>query len=63
MNTSEVISYFGSAKQAAKALGITKQAVSAWGASVPIGRAFQIEILSNGALKAPRPDQDQGRAA
>ena len=61
MNTSEVISYFGSARKAAEALGITKQAVSAWGSVVPIGRAFQIEILSSGALKAPRPDQ--GRAA
>lgn len=54
MKKSEVISYFGSVSKTAEALGINKAAVSVWKEQIPQGRAYQIEVLTDGALKASR---------
>lgn len=51
MNKSDVISYFGTGTEVAKALGIKPSAVYQWPQEVPQLRAFQIEKLTNGALK------------
>ncbi|MCO5191348.1 MAG: Cro/CI family transcriptional regulator [Anaerolineae bacterium] len=52
MKTEEAIKYFGNQVKLAKALGITKQAVSRWGDTVPVGRAYQLQAVTNGALIA-----------
>jgi DNA-binding transcriptional regulator YdaS (Cro superfamily) len=59
---SDVLSYFGGVDKTAKALGITHVAVSRWGETIPQGRAYQIEVLTGGKLKAdpitPTPDNN-----
>lgn len=54
MTKQQAIIFFGSAAQLARALGITRGAVSLWQESLPIGRQCQIEVLTGGALKADR---------
>ena len=51
MNKNDVISHFGTAAKAAKALGLTKSAISQWPAAIPRLRAFEIERITNGKLK------------
>lgn len=48
----DVINYFGSAAELARKLNISEAAVSQWGDTIPQGRAYQIEVLTGGALKA-----------
>jgi transcriptional repressor of cell division inhibition gene dicB len=52
MKTKDAIRHFGSASALARALGIWKTAVSQWGDTVPQRRAFEIERLTKGKLKA-----------
>jgi len=52
MNKGDVLSYFGGVAATAKALGISHAAVVKWGDTIPQGRAYQIEVLTGGALKA-----------
>ncbi|GKQ73934.1 hypothetical protein KAM447_04420 [Aeromonas caviae] len=62
MNKSDVLSYFGGTAATAKALGISHVAVSKWGDTIPQGRAYQIEVVTGGALKAdPAPTSGQRR--
>lgn len=51
MNTKEVIQYFGSQSAAARALGITRSAISQWGELVPLATAARLEKLTYGRLK------------
>lgn len=48
----DVINYFGSAAELARKLNISEAAVSQWGDTIPQGRAYQIEVVTGGALKA-----------
>jgi DNA-binding transcriptional regulator YdaS (Cro superfamily) len=59
MKTKDAILYFGSKSQLAKNLGLTKGAVSQWPDDVPELRAYQIERLTEGALKADIPQLEQ----
>lgn len=52
MRKHDVVTFFGGVDKTAKALGITHVAVSKWGETIPQGRAYQIEVLTGGALKA-----------
>ena len=52
MTKVEVIGFFGSAAATAKALGVTRQAIDQWSESVPLGRQYQIEVMTKGKLKA-----------
>lgn len=52
MKKAEVVSFFGNQTKVAKALGITHVAVSKWGDDIPQLRAYQIERITKGALKA-----------
>lgn len=52
MQKSDVINHFGGVIKTAKALGMSKQAVSAWNDNIPQGRAYQIQLLTKGKLKA-----------
>lgn len=52
MTKEEVIEHFGSVARLARALKISTQAVYDWGDTVPQGRQFQIQIMTNGILQA-----------
>lgn len=53
MKLDEAIRWAGSQRKLADKLGISESAVSQWSdrGLVPMGRAYQIESLSGGALK------------
>lgn len=51
MLKAEVIKHFGGVGEVAKALGIKSAAVSQWSDEVPIRRAYEIERITEGALK------------
>jgi hypothetical protein len=44
----QVQQHFGGLTKFARALGVTHQAVSAWGDTIPELRAYQIVVLSEG---------------
>ncbi|MFQ2507209.1 Cro/CI family transcriptional regulator [Aeromonas caviae] len=52
MQKSAVLEHFGTVTATAKALGISHVAVSKWSETIPQGRAYQIEVLTSGKLKA-----------
>ena len=52
MRKHDAITHFGGVTATAKALGISHAAVVKWGDTIPQGRAYQIEVLIGGALKA-----------
>lgn len=55
MKKNEAIKHYGGVVQLAAALGITSQSVSQWGDTVPPRRAYEIERLTGGQLKAESP--------
>lgn len=62
MKKQTAIDHFGGANKLAHALGCKPQAISQWGENVPQGRAYQIEVVTGGALKAdPAPTSGQRR--
>ena len=52
MKTQDAINYFGSVAELAKAIGVTVQAVYAWGDTVHPLRQYQIQVLTRNKLKA-----------
>ncbi|WP_342040573.1 Cro/CI family transcriptional regulator [Aeromonas caviae] len=54
MQKHDVLEHFGSitAIAIARAIGISHAAVSKWDETIPQGRAYQIEVLTGGKLKA-----------
>ena len=52
MKTKDAIKHFGNKAKLAKALNISKSAITQWPDDVPALRAFQIERLTDGQLKA-----------
>jgi transcriptional repressor of cell division inhibition gene dicB len=52
MKTELAVDYFGTKAAIADALGIKRSAVSQWGKTIPQGRAYQLEVLTGGKLKA-----------
>ena len=64
MTPNQVIQHFDGIPNAAKELGITYQAIQQWvqKGEVPEGRQYQIELLTNGALKADRSAVSGGEA-
>lgn len=52
MKTQEAAEFFGGKKKLAQALGISPSAVTMWGETVPEVRQYQIQVISNGKLKA-----------
>lgn len=51
MKTDDAIHYFGTAAAVARALQISKSAVSQWGELVPLATAARLERITNGALE------------
>lgn len=62
MNFKDLVDHYGSQRQIAQALGVSKQLVSYWKrAGVPIGRQYEIQILTGGRLRAePTSDRKAG---
>ncbi len=60
MKKADAIKFFGSVNHLAQALRINPAAVSQWGEDVPEGRAYQLEVITHGALRAeePKPETD-----
>lgn len=54
MRKADVIAYFGDEVQTAAALEVSKQAVNMWGEIVPRGTAYEVEVITGGALKVDR---------
>ncbi|MBL4831293.1 MAG: Cro/Cl family transcriptional regulator [Aliivibrio sp.] len=52
MRKEEAVKYFGSVTELSKKLNVTTQSISQWGEKIPLRRAFEIERITNGALKA-----------
>lgn len=54
MKYEQVVTHFGSVAAAAWALKVSVKTIYSWkyGKRVPNGRAYQIQILTGGALKA-----------
>jgi len=55
MKKKDAIDHFGSVAALADALEITPEAIYQWGEDVPSGREYQIQVLTDGKLKA-RPE-------
>lgn len=55
MRTQAAIDHFGGVQKLAAALGITRGAVYLWGSTVPELRQYQLERITDGALKADSP--------
>lgn len=52
MRKLDAVNHFGSQRALADALGISEQAVSMWDELIPEGRAYQLESITGGKLKA-----------
>lgn len=50
MKTKAAIQHFGSVAKLADALSISRTAVYLWKEDVPEGRAYQLELMTGGAL-------------
>jgi len=55
MKTQDAVKHFGTYAKVGEALGISKQAVFKWGEKVPPRRQYEIEMLTDGALRADTP--------
>lgn len=51
MLTKDVVHFFGSKAQVARAIGLTRGAVTNWGKVVPRSSVWRVERASNGKLK------------
>ncbi|MFM5008152.1 Cro/CI family transcriptional regulator [Aeromonas veronii] len=68
MKKHDAVQHYGSVVQLAAALGIKPQSVSQWGETIPQGRAYQLELMTGGQLKAdttalPGQERDTQRVA
>lgn len=54
MNRADAIKHFKGITPLAKALGITYEAVRQWGEEIPELRQYQLELVTNGQLKADK---------
>lgn len=58
MTTEEAINYFGNVKKLADELGIWPHVIYRWGDTPPMARQYELEVKSNGKLKADRGGDD-----
>lgn len=54
MTKADVVAHFETQARVAKALGIRQSSVAVWGEYPPLLRQYQIEVLTQGLLKAER---------
>lgn len=57
MTPSDLLAHFGSQTAIARALGCSQPSVNEWfkDGSVPEGRQYQVQLATNGKLKADKP--------
>lgn len=57
MNPKQVIDYFGTQEKAAEALGLRQPSIAGWvgDGEIPLVRQYQIELATNGKLRADLP--------
>lgn len=57
MTPEAAIKHFGTQTKLAQALGLAQSSVAEWAAnqSIPLSRQYQIELATNGQLKADQP--------
>jgi hypothetical protein len=63
MRTDQAIQHFGTKSALAKALRIRTPSIYSWGELVPLGRAYELQDLTAGALKVDRALYDKDRKA
>ena len=51
MRKDEAVKHFGGVNALADALGIRPASVSEWGDIIPEGRAYQLQVITAGALR------------
>lgn len=51
MHRDDAIKFFGSPAAVARALGITRAAVSKWPEVIPEGSAYKLEVVTGGKLR------------
>lgn len=54
MKTKAAVKHFGTVEKLAEALQITTNAIYQWGENVPRARAVELELMTEGKLKAPK---------
>lgn len=59
MKTKEAIDHYGGIKELAAALGIWPHVIYRWGESPPLARQYELEVKTNGKLKADKSQEDQ----
>ena len=57
MKSQDVFDYFGSIRAAADALGMTTQALYAWGEEVPGTRQSHVQAATKGRIKKDKPQR------
>ena len=63
MNKEAAIAHFGGALKLSKALGLSPAAISQWGETVPVRRAYELERVTNGALKVNHSNEPELKKA
>ena len=56
MKTEEAIAYYGSWKKLADVLDVWPQVIYQWGEKPPMSRQYELEVKTEGTLKADRND-------
>jgi hypothetical protein len=57
MTTQEAIQHYGGIRKLAEELKVWPQVIYAWGDRPPMGRQYELEVKTEGALKADRDDE------
>jgi hypothetical protein len=64
MNMNDLRRHYGNQKKAAAALKTSEQVVSAWNKNgIPIGRQYEIQVLTGGQLRADTARHPQRASA
>lgn len=54
MKTEEAVAHYGGVKKLADALGVWPQVIYTWGERPPMSRQYELEVKTDGQLKADR---------
>lgn len=64
MTRQDIIEHYGSQAEAARRLGVSPNTIGEWEhEGVPEGRQYQVELATNGKLRASKPADRQKAAA
>jgi hypothetical protein len=55
MKTQEAIEHYGSLRKLAETLDVWPQVIYQWGDTPPMGRQYELEVRTEGKLKADKP--------